>query len=70
MDQQRDEWKRTKMTHLKGPFGSRRGTSTASRASKRHGPFHHEHTLLSILVFIFVPSSPDIGRNRTSAYLK
>lgn len=54
------------MKYLNGPLGSRGGTSMASRASKRQGPSHHGHTLLSILVFIFAPSKPDIGRNWTS----
>ena len=52
--------------YLKGPFGSRGGTSIESRASKRHGPFHHGHTALSNLVFMLVPIRPDIGRNWTS----
>lgn len=55
------------LSYLNGPLGSRRGTSRASRASKRHGPFHHEQTLLSTLVIIFEPMSPEIGRNWTSA---
>jgi len=56
--------------YLKGPFGSRGGTSIASRASKRHGPFHHGHIALPILVFMLVPSRPDIGRNWTSVTKK
>lgn len=49
--------------YLNGPFGSRIGTSMASRASNRHGPSHHGHTLLATLVCIFEPTRPDIGRN-------
>jgi len=52
--------------YLKGPLGSRRGTSMESRASNRQGPSHHGQMLLSILVFRFAPISPDMGKNRTS----
>ena len=58
---------RTRLLYLNGPFGSRRGISNPSSASKRHGPFHHPHKLLSTLVFMLVPTRPDIGRNWTSA---
>jgi len=53
--------------YLKAPLGSRGGTSIESKASKRHGPFHQGHTLPSILVFMFEPAKPDMGRNWTSA---
>jgi len=54
------------MQYLKGPLGSRGGTSIASRASNKQGPFHHGQTLLSTLVFMFAPTRPDIGKNKTS----